>query len=143
MMVRNGPFKIVQNPGAVFILFEEFNHYRQVFTDGRGFPLTMTPAWFGYSLGKWDGDVFTATTKGFNDQSWLDDPGHPHTDAMQVIEKFSRRDFGHLEIQITIDDPRAYTRPWTVHARFDLMPDTELIENICENEKDTPHLVGK
>jgi hypothetical protein len=143
MMVRSGPFKIVQNPGMVLILLEEFNHYRQFFSDGRGFPQTMTPAWFGYSLGKWEGDVFVVTTKGFNDQSWLDDPGHPHTDAMQVTEKFTRRDFGHLAIQITIDDPKAYTRPWTVNARFDLMPDTELIENICENEKDTPHLVGK
>jgi hypothetical protein len=103
----------------------------------------MTPTWFGYSVGKWEGDVFVVTTKGFNDQSWLDDPGHPHTDAMQVTERFTRRDFGHLEIEITIDDPKAYTRPWTVNARFDLMPDTELIENICENEKDTPHLIGK
>ena len=84
-----------------------------------------------------------ADTIGFNDQSWLDDPGHPHTEAMRVTEKFTRRDFGHLEIQITIDDPKAYTRPWTVNARFDLVPDTELIENICENERDTPHLVGK
>ena len=143
MMVRNGPFKIVQNPGVVFVLFEEFNHYRQVFTDGRDFPKTMTPTWFGYSIGKWDGDTFVADTTGFNDQSWLDDPGHPHTEAMRVTEKFTRRDFGHLDIQITIDDPKAYTRPWTVTARFELMPDSELIENICENEKDTPHLVGK
>lgn len=143
MMVRSGPFKIAQTPGAVFILYEEFNHYRQVFTDGRGLPKITNPAWFGYSVGKWEGDVFVVDTIGFNDKSWLDDPGHPHTEALRVTEKFTRRDFGHLEIQITIDDPKAYTRPWTVNARFDLVPDSELIENICENERDTPHLVGK
>ena len=82
-------------------------------------------------------------TTGFNDQTWLDDPGHPHTDAMHVTERFRRRDFGHLEIDITIDDPKAYTKPWTVTARFDLLPDTELIENVCDNEKDAQHMVGK
>jgi len=143
MMVRSGPFKIAQTPGVVFILFEEFNHYRQVFTDGRGLPKVTNPAWFCYSVGKWEGDMFVVDTIGFNDKSWLDDPGHPHTEALRVTEKFTRRDFGHLEIQITIDDPKAYTRPWTVNARFDLVPDSELIENICENERDTPHLVGK
>jgi len=143
MMVRSGPFKIAQTPGVVFILYEEFNHYRQVFTDGRGLPKITNPAWFGYSVGKWEGDMFVADTIGFNDKSWLDDPGHPHTEALRVTEKFTRRDFGHLEIQITIDDQKAYTRPWTVNARFDLVPDSELIENICENERDTPHLVGK
>src|SRR5678815_5632413 len=137
MMVRSGPFKIAQTSGVVVILYEEFNHYRQVFTDGRDFPQSMNPAWFGYSIGKWEGETFIVDTRGFNDRSWLDDPGHPHTEAMRVTEKFTRRDFGHLEIQITIDDPKAYTRPWTVNARFDLMPDTELIENICENERDT------
>ena len=142
MMVRSGPFKIAQTPGVVFILFEEMNHYRQIFTDGRGFPKSMNPTWYGYSIGKWEGESFVVETAGFNDQSWLDDPGHPHTEAMRVTERFTRRDFGHLEIQITIDDPKAYTRPWSLKARFDLMADTELIENVCE-DKDTPHLVGK
>ena len=143
MMVRSGPWKIVQTPGVTLILYEEFNHYRQLFADGRGFPKDTNPTWFGYSIGKWEGDTFVVNTTGFNDQSWLDDPGHPHTDAMRVIERFRRRDFGHLEIDITIDDPKAYTKPWTVTARFDLLPDTELIENICENEKDAQHMVGK
>jgi hypothetical protein len=143
MMVRSGPWKIVQTPGVTLILFEEMNHYRQVFVDGRTFPKDANPTWFGYSIGKWEGDAFVVETKGFNDQTWLDDPGHPHTDAMHVTERFRRRDFGHLEIDITIDDAKAYTKPWTVTARFDLLPDTELIENICENEKDAQHMVGK
>jgi hypothetical protein len=143
MMVRSGPWKIVQTPRVTLILFEEMNHYRQVFTDGRGFPKDPNPAWFGYSIGKWEGDTFVADTTGFNDQTWLDDPGHPHTDAMHATERFRRRDFGHLEIDITIDDPKAYTKPWTVTARFDLVPDTELIENVCDNEKDVQHMVGK
>jgi hypothetical protein len=82
-------------------------------------------------------------TAGFNGQSWLDDPGHPHTEALHVIERFRRKDFGHLDIQITIDDPKAYTKPWTVTENFNLLADTELLENICENEKDVAHLVGK
>jgi len=143
MMVRSGPWKIIQTPRVMLILFEEMNHYRQVFMDGRAVPHDPNPTWFGYSIGKWEGDAFVVDTTGFNDKTWLDDPGHPHTDAMHVIERFRRRDFGHLEIDITIDDPKAYTKPWTVTARFDLLPDTELIENICENEKDTQHMVGK
>jgi hypothetical protein len=143
MMVRTGPFKIIQTSAVILILHEEFNHYRQVFMDGRGFPKDMNPTWFGYSLGKWDGDTLVVDSRGFNDKSWLDDPGHPHTEELHVTEKYTRRDFGHLEVQITIDDPKAYTRPWTVNARFDLLPDSELIENICENERDAVHLVGK
>jgi hypothetical protein len=142
-MVRSGPWKIVQTPIVTLILFEEMNHYRQVFTDGRGFPKDPTPAWFGYSIGKWVGDTFVVDTTGFNDQTWLDDPGHPHTDALHATERFRRRDFGHLDIDITIDDSKAYTKPWTVTARFDLLPDTELIENVCDNEKDAQHMVGK
>jgi hypothetical protein len=80
---------------------------------------------------------------GFSDVSWLDDPGHPHTEALRVTERFRRKDFGHMEIQITIDDPKAYTKPWTVTENFDFLPDTDLLENICENEKDAVHLVGK
>ena len=143
MMVRTGPWKIVQTPRVTLILFEEMNHYRQVFTDGRSFPKDPNPTWLGYSIGTWEGDTFVVETTGFNDQTWLDDPGHPHTDAMHVAERFRRRDFGHLDIDITIDDPKAYSRPWTVTAHFDLLPDTELIENICENEKDAQHMVGK
>jgi hypothetical protein len=143
MLVSNFPFKIVQTPEVFVILYEEFNHYRQIFTDGRGLPPEANESWFGYSVGKWEGDTFVAETVGFNDKSWLDNPGHPHSEALRVTERFRRRDFGHLEMQITFDDPKAYTKPWSVTIPFDLFPDTELIESICENEKDRPHLVGK
>jgi len=137
------PFKIVQTPGLTLILYEEMTHYRQIFTDGRKLPEDPNPTLLGYSVGRWEGDELVVDTAGFNDVSWLDDPGHPHTDALHVIERMSRRDFGHMEIRITIDDPKAYTKPWTVTEAFNLMPDTELLENICENEKDVRHLVGQ
>jgi hypothetical protein len=143
MAVAGYPFKIVQIPGMVLILYEEMTHFRQIFTDGRELPKDPNPAWLGYSVGHWDQDTLVVDTAGFNDQSWLDDPGHPHTEALHVIERFRRKDFGHLDIQITIDDPKAYTKSWTVTENFNLLADTELLENICENEKDVPHLVGK
>ncbi len=140
MLVRNSPFKIVQTRDVVVVLYEEFNHFRQIFTDGRGFPPETTETWFGYSTGKWEGDTLVAETIGFNDKSWFDDPGHPHTDALRVTERFRRRDFGHLEVQITFDDPKAYTKPFSATVPFDLLPDTELIESICENERDHAHI---
>jgi hypothetical protein len=143
MLVRNSPFKIVQTADVVVILYEEFNHYRQIFTDGRSFPPETNESWFGYSIGRWEGDTLVAETVGFNDKSWLDDPGHPHSEALRVTERFHRRDFGQMEIQITFDDPKAYTKPWSVTVPFTLYPDTELIESICENEKDHAHMVGK
>jgi hypothetical protein len=143
MLVRNSPFKIVQTPQLFVILYEEFNHFRQVFTDGRGFPPEASPSWFGYSLGKWEGDVFVAETIGFNDKSWLDDPGHPHSEELRVTERFRRINFGRMEMQITFDDPKAYTKPWGATIAFTLLPDTELIESICENEKDHARMVGK
>jgi hypothetical protein len=142
MLVRNSPFKIIQTPGNLVVLYEEFNHYRQIFSDGRGFPPETNASWFGYSIGKWEGDTFVAETVGFNDQSWFDDPGHPHSDALRVTERFRRINFGRMEMQITFDDPKAYTKPWGATIGFNLLPDTELIESICENEKDHEHMVG-
>ena len=138
------PFKIVQNARATTILFESQGRYRQIFTDGRSLPKDPQPTWLGYSVGKWEGDTFVVDTIGFNDRSWLDARGHPHTDALHVTERFRRTDFGHIELRATIDDAKAYSRPWTVTIPFELMPDTELLEQVCnENEKDVPHLVGK
>jgi hypothetical protein len=140
-------FKIVPASASMLILYEEFTHFRQIFTDGRALPdsdpETRAGAWFGYSIGKWEGDTFVAETAGFNDKSWLDDGGHPHSDAMRVTERFRRRDFGHMDIAITIDDPKAYTKPFTINVAFALLPDTEFIEDICDNERDQPHMVGK
>ena len=143
MAVPGYPFKIIQTPGLIVMLYEEMTHFRQIFLDGRTLSKDANPAWLGYSAGRWDGDTLVANTTRFNDQSWLDDPGHPHTAALRVTERFRRKDFGHLEIQVVIDDPEAYTRSWTVTENFDLLPDTDLLENICENEKDFQHLVGK
>ena len=143
MLVPNYPWKFVQTPELTVILFENFTQYRQIFTDGRDYPDERAPTWFGYSLGEWDGDVFVVDTLGFNDRSWLDDGGHPRSEAMKVTERFRRLDYGHLEIDFTFDDPKAYTKPWTVTVPFVLLPDTEIIENVCENEKDVAHIFSE
>jgi hypothetical protein len=143
MMIGVAPFKIIQHTGVVLILYEFQNRYRQIFTDGRGFPAEMTPAWLGYSIGKWEGDTFVAETRGFNDRSWLDDGGHPHSEELRVTERFRRSDFAHMDFEITIDDSKAYTKPWTAKVRFDLYPDNELMEWVCENEKDAARTGGK
>jgi hypothetical protein len=137
------PFKIIQTPAQLVVLFEPFIDYRQIFTDGRTLPKDPQPTWMGYSVGKWEGDTLVVDSSGFNDQTWLDDGGHPHSDALHVIERFRRVDFGHMELGITIDDAKMYTKPWTVTVPYNLVPDTELIEYVCENEKDLVHMVGK
>jgi hypothetical protein len=138
------PFKIMQFPGEVVILYESRTIYRQIYTDGRPLPKNPKPTWNGYSVGHWEGDDFVVESNGFNGKGWLDTNGHPTTDALHVTERFRRHDFGHMDIQITIDDPKAYTKPWTVTEAFRLLPDTELLEYVCnENNKDLQHLVGK
>lgn len=138
------PWKIVQTPGVVIILYESRTIFRQIFTDGRPLPRDPNPTWQGYSIGHWEGDTLVTETAGANGKAWLDTNGHPVTDALKVIEKFHRRDFGHLDLEITIDDPKAYTKPWTVHQTAEFQPDTELLEYICEeNNKDVGHFVGK
>jgi hypothetical protein len=140
MLVPNYPWKIVQTPALTVILYESFTDFRQIFTDGRDFPEERAPTWFGYSLGTWEGDTFVVNSLGYNDKGWLDDGGHPRSEEMKVTERFRRKDFGHLEIEFTFDDPKAYTRPWSVTVPFDLLADTEIIENVCENEKDVEHI---
>src|SRR4029077_5567959 len=103
-------------------------------------PKDPQPSWLGYSVGHWDNDTLVVETIGFNGRTWADRAqGHPQTDAARVTERFRRPDFGHLEIEITIDDPKAYTKPWTAKVPVNLLPDTDLIETYCENEKDQPH----
>jgi hypothetical protein len=136
--------KIVQNPGLIVILSERDVTFRQIFTDGRPLPEDPNPSFNGYSTGRWEGDVLVVETIGFRDGIWLDRKGSPMTEAAKMTERFRRVNFGNLEIEITIDDPKAYTKPWTVKLRQMLVPDGELLEYYCqENEKDTRHMVGK
>jgi hypothetical protein len=138
------PWKIVQNPALIVVVYEAFNLWRQIFLDGRELKRDVNPTWMGYSTGKWDGDTLVVDTRGFNGKAWLDQLGRPSTDALHVIERFRRKDFGHMDIQITIDDPKAYTKPWTVNQEVHLLPDDELLEFICnENNRDVEHLPGK
>ena len=131
MLARDHPWKVVQTPGAVIILFHESLHYRQIFTDGRPFPADPAPTWLGYSIGRWDGDALVAETIGLTEETWLDEGGHPHSDALRVTERFRRGTVGRMDVDVTIDDPKAYTRPWTVTVRFELVPDADLGEQVC------------
>jgi hypothetical protein len=128
----------------VMILYEAVHSFRQIFTDGRALPNQPNPTWMGYSVGHWEGDAFVVETAGFNDRGWLDNDGHPGTDALRVTERFQRRTVGNMDVVITIDDAKAYTKPWTVTLPLTLVPDGELLEYVCnENNKDLEHLVGK
>jgi len=137
--------KVVQTPDLLVFLYESRTIYRQVFTDGRPLPPEdVQPTWMGYSIGKWEGDTFVVETRGSNGQTWLDMRGLPATDALHLIERYTRPSMGRINIEVTIDDPKAYTRPWKVNLSWELIPDTDLIESICEeNNRDLPHMVGK
>jgi hypothetical protein len=133
--------KILEAPGVIVIIYEANFGLRQIFMDGRSVPKDPEPWWYGYSLGKWDGDTLVVQTVGFTDDIWLDINGNPLTSAGKVTERFRRVNYGTLEIEITVDDPKAYTRPWTVKVTQRIAPDTELNEFICE-DRDAPHYVG-
>jgi len=137
------PFKIVQTPGLTLILYEDFENFRQIHTDGRSLPVDPQPSFLGYSVGRWEDGTFVVKSSGFNDLLGIDASGHPNSEAMQVTERFRRVDFGHMELQITVEDPRTYTKPVTVNVHLGLLPDTELLESVCEDEKDKIHLAGK
>ena len=140
--VGNLPMKIVQTANLVVVLYEYQTLFRQFFIDGRALPEDPNPTWMGYSVARWDGDTLVVTTAGYNDRTSLDLAGHPHTEALRMTERYHRRDVGHLEVQVTLDDPKAYTRSWTLPMEFALMPDEQLIEYVCENERDKSHLIG-
>src|SRR5690348_10895291 len=139
------PWKIVQTPSLIVFLFEGNIHsYRQIFMDGRGHPPDVDPTWYGNSIGHWDGDTLVVDTIGFNDKFWFDFAAHPHTDKLHITERYHRTDMGHLESEVTIDDPGAYTKPFKLYGHFPLQTDTEILEYICnENNQDVPHIVGK
>jgi hypothetical protein len=139
------PRKIIQTPGLILILYEANAGIRQIFTDGRRLPGNdADPWWYGYSAGKWDGDALVVETSGFRDDGWLDVEGSPLTASGKMTERFRRLNYGNMEIEITVDDPKAYTKPWTVKVHHRIMLDTELIEFVClENEKDARHMTGK
>ena len=140
---NGGLARVIQTPGLIAILYEDLA-YRQIHLDGRQLPKDPDPSYMGYSIGHWDGDTLVVESTGFKDTTWLDMGGHPHTEALRITERFHRRDFGHMDLQITLNDPKAYARPWTIAATINLVPDTELLEYVCaENEKDATHLVGR
>ncbi len=135
--------RVLQTPGIIAILFEGYNHYRQILLDGRPLPTPTQPSYMGYSVGKWEGDTLVVETNGLNNEGWLDMNGHPQTETTHITERFRRRDFGHIDLQLTVDDPAAYTKPWSANMHWGYRADEELIEAICENEKDLQHMVGK
>jgi hypothetical protein len=139
------PRKIVQTPGLIVILYEAQAGIRQIFLDGRTLPPNdVQPWWYAYSIGHWEGDTLVVETSGFRADVWLDVEGSPLTSSGKMIERMRRINYGTLETEITVEDPKAYTKPWTVKIIHRLMPDTELIEFICnENDRSGSHLVGK
>jgi hypothetical protein len=136
------PIKIVQSPRVTVVLYEVNNEHRQIFTDGRVLPKEFElPAFLGYSAGHWERDVLVVETAGFNDKTPFDTMGHPHSDALRVTERFHRRDFGHLDVEMTFDDPKTYTKPFTIKVPHDLLADSDIFEMFCdENEKDAAHM---
>ena len=135
--------RIVQTPALTVLLYESPNSpHRTVFTDGRDLPKDPNPTWLGYSIGRWEGDTFVITTAGFNDRAWLDSAGHPQTESLRITERMRRRDFGHMDFEITIDDPKAFTRPFTIKTERLLAADTDLLEDVCENEQSLRRMSG-
>jgi hypothetical protein len=136
------PSKIVQAPSEIVILLGTGDPPRQIYTDGRAIPNDLQPSWMGYSVGKWQGDTLVVETTGFKEESWLDGSGHPRSESMHIRENYHRRDFGHLDVEITFDDPKYYTRSFSLKTSFHLIPDGDVLEFVCsENEKDRAHSV--
>ena len=135
------PRKYIQVPGLLVILDEANTGFRQIFLDGRPLPEDPSPAFNGYSVGHWEGDTLVVQTIGLRDGLWLDRNGSPMTDAAKVTERFHRVNYGNMQIEVTVDDPKGYTAPWTVKLNQYIMINSELLENIClDNEKDLTHL---
>ena len=138
------PFKIMHTPGVIVMLYEVETTFRQIFMDGRKLPADMSPTWQGYSVGRWDGDTLVIDSAGFNDRSWLDARGTPRSTDMRIEERFHRRDYGHMDLTITITDPQIFTKPISFSVVEELLPDTDLLEHYCvENERADAHMPGR
>jgi len=136
-----GLSRIVQTPGLIVILYESPNSpHRTIFTDGRPLPKEMNPTWLGYSVGHWEQDTLVVETAGFNDKGWLDVGGNPQTETLKLTERYHRLDLGHMDLEVTFDDPKTFSKPFTLRTQKTLTPDTEILEDVCENERDSSHL---
>ncbi len=136
--------KIIQAPSIMMILYEVDGTYRQIYLDGRKLPEDPSPAWMGYSTAHWEGDTLVVETAGFNDKSWLDMSGHSHSEALRVTERFTRHDYGHMDQEITFNDPKMYSKPFTIKFSQVIMPDSDILESYCnENEKSRDHIITK
>jgi hypothetical protein len=134
--------RIVQTPTLIVMLYDDLRH-REIFMDGRKLEKDPNPSWMGYSVGHWEGDTLVVESNGYSDRTWLDYNGHPHTENLRVTERYKRTDFGHINLQVTFDDPKAYAHPWTVPILMDLETDVEMLEYGCsDNEKDLRHMSG-
>lgn len=134
-------FKMIQAPQEIVMLSETSDPSRQIYTDGRNLPKEFEPSWMGYSVGTWEGDALVIETTGFKETSWLDLLGHPRSESMRIVERYRRRDFGHMDVEITFDDPKYYTRPFSIRTGLTLIPDSDTLEYVCaENEKDRVHM---
>jgi hypothetical protein len=135
------PFKMIQTPVEVVVLHEDNNPPRQIYTDGRKLPADPDPSWMGYSVGQWQGETLVVDSTGFNDRTFLDALGHPHSESMHLVERYHRTNVGRMEIEVTVDDPKMYTRPFTVKFPARLIPDSDVFESVCaENERDRSHM---
>ena len=134
----------MQSPSVMALLYEGGSRYRQIFLDGRQLPQDPNPAWMGYSVGRCEGDTLVVESTGYNDRTWLE-LGYPHTEGLRITERFRRVDHANLEIMLTIDDPKAYTAPWSIQLHQVLVTDSpDLLDYNCtENERDAIHLAGK
>jgi hypothetical protein len=140
---NRGLARIVQTPQLIVVMHESPNSpHRTIFTDGRGLPKDPNPTWLGYSIGHWEGDTLVVETAGFNDKGWLDVGGHPQTESLRIQERFHRRDFGHMELEMVLDDPTTFTKPVPMRFENVLVPDTEILEDVCDNERDSAKLSG-
>ena len=129
---RPHPFEFVQAPDRVIMLFEYDHYVREIYTDGRKHPPDLDPTWMGHSIGWYEGDTLVVDTVGFNNKTWLDRVGHPHSDELHLVERFRRLNHDTLTDDITIDDPKAYTKPWNATLNFELKPDWDIGEFVCE-----------